>query len=96
MAAINITKTMSEVYICGATDSVTTRQDLNIDGPGVKVLTDCCHCLIPRHEARFRKQIAFDGWVMTQEVACKPGFGCDANPRKRIGKWNRPRPEYEE
>lgn len=84
---------MSHFHVCGATEEFTPWRDIPA-GKG-KVRTDCCHCLIPRREARFRKQIAYDGWLVTQDVACKPGFGCDANPRKRIGKWNRPRPEYE-
>jgi hypothetical protein len=57
------------------------------------VFADCCHCRMPAEQARFRKIEWYGGCEMSQRVECKPGFGCDANPRRRIGKWNRPHPE---
>lgn len=61
-----------------------------------KVRTHCCHCIVSSVEARFRKLISNGGYVVTQEVQCREDCGCFANPRKRIGKWNRPAPEYED
>ncbi len=60
------------------------------------VVTHCCHCRMPRGQARFRKLVSFGGYIATQQVCCKPGFGCYANPRRKIGMWNRPHPQYED
>jgi hypothetical protein len=60
------------------------------------VVTHCCHCRMDAADARFRKLISHDGYVVTQQVECKPDRGCYANPRRRIGMWNRPHPEYDE
>lgn len=58
-----------------------------------RVLTNCCHCYMPAKDAKYRKH--FDDWNARQEVACREGKGCDANPRRRIGMYNRPHPEYD-
>lgn len=74
-------------------DEVTEWRDIPVEGA---VRTDCCHCLVPAAEARFRKLGHFGGYMVSQEVHCKEGCGCYANPRKRIGMWNRPAPEWED
>lgn len=60
------------------------------------VLTTCCHCRMPAEQARYRKVISHGGYTANQQVCCKPGHGCEANPRRKIGMWNRPWPEYED
>jgi hypothetical protein len=62
-------------------------QDSTAGGP---VRTDCCHCNMPAAHAQVR--IMSDDWNMTAEWRCRPGFGCDANPRRRIGMHLRPGP----
>ncbi len=60
------------------------------------VVTHCCHCRMPPRQTHYRKLVSFGGYIATQQVYCKPGFGCDKNPRRKIGMWNRPCPQYED
>ena len=80
------------VSVCRPSGDWTDWKDLSPtdeDG-GETTLTDCCVCRVPRTDVQYRVFIDRSGWYEPYgEFRCKPGTGCDINPRKRIGADNR-------
>jgi len=77
------------IHLCGQTEELTEWQDVNAmtlrtdDGevpmpPDHKVPTDCCNRLERADRTRHRWHFAFGGYIMTREIRCREGMGCNA------------------
>jgi hypothetical protein len=55
------------------------------------MVVDCCMCRMPVEniEVRIEQQTEPSYYEPIVEWRCRPGTGCDANPRRRIGRGNR-------
>lgn len=55
------------------------------------MVVDCCMCRMPVGdiEVSIERQTEPSYYAPIVKWRCRPGTGCDANPRRRIGRGNR-------